>query len=59
MSNAIREAESLTMDTVQVFTKNQRQWKVKPLADEVREEWLGPSSSARAGATSSWRTTRI
>ena len=39
MSNAIREAESLTMDTVQVFTKNQRQWKVKPLADEVRDEW--------------------
>jgi deoxyribonuclease-4 len=39
MTNALDEAESLGLDTVQVFTKNQRQWKVKPLEDERRDEW--------------------
>lgn len=39
MANALREAESLGMDTVQVFTKNQRQWKVTPLKDEDAAEW--------------------
>jgi deoxyribonuclease-4 len=29
--NALLEAEKLQMDTVQVFTKNQQQWKCKPL----------------------------
>ena len=38
--NALHEAERLKMDCVQVFTKNQRQWKVKPLAEEEREAWL-------------------
>ena len=40
MANALDEAESLGLDTVQVFTKNQRQWKVTPLADEPRDAWL-------------------
>lgn len=40
MSNALREAEALGLDTVQVFTKNQRQWKVAPLADDAADEWL-------------------
>ena len=39
MTNALDEAESLGLDTVQVFTKNQRQWKVKPLSDEARDAW--------------------
>ncbi len=43
MSNALREAESLGMDTVQVFTKNQRQWKVPALKVEARDEWLAES----------------
>jgi len=47
MSNAIREAEGLKMEAVQVFTKNQRQWKTKPLDDSVRDEWL--SEMARVG----------
>jgi deoxyribonuclease IV len=33
MHHAIAEALRLGLDCVQVFTKNQRQWKVKPLAD--------------------------
>lgn len=40
MANALTEAASLGLDTVQVFTKNQRQWKTKPLDDEARDEWL-------------------
>ncbi|MBL8762681.1 MAG: deoxyribonuclease IV [Phycisphaerae bacterium] len=40
MANALREAESLGMDTVQVFTKNQQQWKVKPLERAAVDEWL-------------------
>ncbi len=39
MTNALDEAETLGLDTVQVFTKNQRQWKIKPLDDEVRDAW--------------------
>jgi deoxyribonuclease-4 len=41
MANALREAESLDMDTVQVFTKNQQQWRVKPLEDDAMAEWKG------------------
>jgi len=38
--NALTAAEDLGLDTVQIFTKNQRQWKVKPLDDAARDEWL-------------------
>lgn len=41
MVNALNEAEALGLECVQVFTKNQQQWKVKPLADDARETWLG------------------
>jgi deoxyribonuclease-4 len=37
--NALDEAESLKMDTVQVFTKNQQQWKAKPLDEAVVRDW--------------------
>ena len=39
LAGALREAHGLHMDTVQVFTKNQQQWKVKPLDDAVIAEW--------------------
>ena len=39
MHNALLSAETLGMDTVQVFTKNQQQWKAKPLTDEVILLW--------------------
>jgi deoxyribonuclease-4 len=39
MVNALLEAESLGLDTVQVFTKNQQQWKVAPLDPGVVGEW--------------------
>jgi deoxyribonuclease-4 len=39
MVNALLEAESLGLDTVQVFTKNQQQWKASPLDEGVVREW--------------------
>lgn len=39
MHNALIKAESLNMDTVQVFTKNQQQWKCRPLEQVAIEEW--------------------
>ncbi|MFG0284719.1 MAG: deoxyribonuclease IV [Phycisphaerales bacterium JB039] len=41
MDRALREAESLGMDTVQVFTKNQQQWKVRPLDPAAIADWTG------------------
>lgn len=40
MVNALHEARRLKFDTVQVFTKNQRQWKVSPLKEADRDAWL-------------------
>jgi deoxyribonuclease-4 len=39
MHNALLEAERLGFDTVQVFTKNQQQWKCKPLEQSVIDGW--------------------
>jgi len=39
MHNALLEAEKLGMDTVQVFTKNQQQWKCRPLDHLTIESW--------------------
>ena len=41
MDRALREAERLGMDTVQVFTKNQQQWKVRPLDPAAVADWTG------------------
>lgn len=40
MENALDAGERLKLDTVQVFTKNQQQWKVKPIADSAARAWL-------------------
>jgi len=40
MQNALVAAKEQGMDCVQVFTKNQRQWKTKPLKNEDVEVWL-------------------
>lgn len=39
LHNALLEAERLGFDTVQIFTKNQQQWRVPPLADETIATW--------------------
>ena len=41
MVNALVEATRLGLECLQVFTKNQRQWTVKPLADDDANAWLG------------------
>lgn len=39
MHNALTSAEALGLDTVQVFTKNQKQWAAAPLADDAVCQW--------------------
>ncbi|HYO08636.1 MAG TPA: deoxyribonuclease IV [Tepidisphaeraceae bacterium] len=39
MHNALLKAETFGMDTLQVFTKNQQQWKCSPLTEECIREW--------------------
>lgn len=39
MRHAIEEALRLKFDTVQVFVKNQRQWRATPLKDDDLEQW--------------------
>jgi deoxyribonuclease IV len=39
MHHAVIAAEKLRMETVQVFTKNQQQWKVTPLSADGMKKW--------------------
>ena len=49
LCNALDEAATLGLDTVQVFTKNQRQWKVKPLDESVADEWCARAADLGFG----------
>ncbi|HXB11847.1 MAG TPA: deoxyribonuclease IV [Bacteroidia bacterium] len=37
LENAFQEAATLGIDVFQVFTRNQRQWKAKPISDEEKQ----------------------
>jgi deoxyribonuclease-4 len=39
MHNALLQAEKYGMETLQCFTKNQQQWKCKPLEQDVIDQW--------------------
>src|SRR5579864_8628770 len=39
LHNALLEAEKLGMDSAQIFTKNQQQWRCPPLCDEAVGNW--------------------
>jgi deoxyribonuclease-4 len=55
MTNALDEAQSLGLDCVQVFTKNQQQWKAPSLKAEVIAGWkksLGQMAWLKDGRTS-------
>src|SRR5688500_17662838 len=39
MHNALLKAEELGCDTLQVFTKNQQQWKCSPLSADCIRDW--------------------
>ena len=43
MHNALLAAERIGFDTVQVFTKNQQQWKCKPLEPGCIDSWRSHS----------------
>ena len=45
--NALDEAERLGMGCVQIFTKNQRQWKVVDLRPRDRDAWLARLAALR------------
>ncbi|MEM8873039.1 MAG: deoxyribonuclease IV [Planctomycetota bacterium] len=49
MHHAVEAAEALGLDTVQVFTKNQQQWKCKPLEAKAVSTWR--AAIERAGFT--------
>jgi deoxyribonuclease-4 len=57
--NALRQAEALGLDTVQIFTKNQQQWRARPLDAGAVAEWRGEVSRLgwdRGGPTGGGRT---
>lgn len=47
LHNAFHEAKSLGIDTFQVFTKNQRQWKEKIIDTEEKSKFLGDYKTSR------------
>lgn len=47
MHKAVAEATRLGMGCVQVFTKNQQQWKVPPLADDAILKWREACAGAK------------
>src|ERR1700685_3885104 len=51
LHNALLAAEKLDMQTVQVFTKNQQQWKCNPLDAECIAQWSTHRRRLRFGHT--------
>ncbi len=49
MHKAVLEAERLAFDTVQVFTKNQQQWRAPPLASEAVALWAAQIKRMKFG----------
>lgn len=49
LHNALLRAEKLGLETVQIFTKNQQQWRVPPLKREAIEQWC--ATAQRLGFT--------
>ncbi|HYH11694.1 MAG TPA: deoxyribonuclease IV, partial [Thermomicrobiales bacterium] len=39
VDKAFARGEEFDMDAIQIFTKNDRQWYAKPLAEDVIERW--------------------
>src|SRR4051812_26968506 len=51
MHNAVLEADRLGMTCLQVFTKNQQQWKCKPLETDAIQQWCGECTRLKMEAT--------
>ena len=46
LENAFTEAAQLGIDTMQIFTRNQRQWNAKPVSDEEKKAFSGSWKSS-------------
>ena len=51
LHNALLSAEKFGMETVQIFTKNQQQWKCKPLEQQIIDDWTNHCSRLRFSTT--------
>jgi deoxyribonuclease-4 len=51
LENAAQEAARLSMDCVQIFTKNQRQWSAKPLPQDQIDAWRQSVVEAKLQST--------
>lgn len=49
--NAFLEAERLGINTFQIFSRNQRQWKCKPICQEEKDIYLNSVSNSQAKLT--------
>lgn len=58
LANALERARALKMDCVQVFTRNQRQWRGPPLARETREAWWDALRDLAWQPPAQWRGRR-
>ena len=47
LENAFNEATRLGIDTFQIFTRNQRQWKAKPVSEEEQKKFTGAKKKSR------------
>lgn len=47
LHNAFEEARNLKIDTMQIFTRNQRQWNAKPISEEERSQYLDAAGSSK------------
>ncbi len=51
LHNALLSAEKFGMETVQIFTKNQQQWKCKPLEPQIITDWTTHCSRLKFSKT--------
>ncbi len=49
--NALYEGEKLNATTIQLFTSNQRQWKGKPITDEIAQKFLEAKKQTKISTT--------
>jgi deoxyribonuclease-4 len=47
LENAFTEANTLGIDAMQVFTRNQRQWKAKPISDDEEKAFKGAGQNSK------------
>src|SRR2546423_444131 len=51
LENAFTQAAELDIDTFQIFTRNQRQWKAKPIADDEQKKFRAALKASKVKST--------